>query len=328
MNVDSYLKTYQNIAYKSLKSSFKNDRISHAYLLSGERGIPLKDIAVFIAQSLLCDNSNPLACQNCSTCNRIKNNTYTDLTVLDGSNISIKKGEVKELIADFSLSANESKGISIYIINIVEGMRVEAINSILKFLEEPTENTYAILTTENQSKVLPTIISRCEVIRLLPVDNKIIIDSSLKKGAALVDAELLAPVLGSSDLVIDNIEEENYIAAKESFEKAIKTLPLSRNEAIFIFESEIIPLMKNCKGKLSLSYFLAFLINFYKDVSNKQINCPTVLSSYDNIIKEVSNKETNVDSKLEFLLSMEGEIETNISKDLLLDHIVYTLTKE
>lgn len=68
----------------------------------------------------------------------------------------------------------------IYIINLVENMNVQAINSLLKFLEEPPANTYAFLTTENETKVLPTILSRCEKLRMLLIPKDIIKNEAIK----------------------------------------------------------------------------------------------------------------------------------------------------
>ena len=162
MRFQDYLQTYQPLVFQTFKNALESGRISHAYLLSGEKGVPLLETATYLAKSLLCEHPNPLACDECLSCKRISHHTYTDFILLDGKEGQIKKGDVQEIVGDFSKTPLEAKGIMIYIINLVENMNVQAINSLLKFLEEPPANTYAFLTTENETKVLPTILSRCE----------------------------------------------------------------------------------------------------------------------------------------------------------------------
>ena len=69
-------------------------------------------------------------------------------------------------------------------------MTIEAINSILKFLEEPGQQIYAFLTTNNENSILPTIISRCQVLRLKLIDMNIVIKDAMDFGVEKKDAEL------------------------------------------------------------------------------------------------------------------------------------------
>ena len=65
MQVEKYLEQYQPIIYKTFVNSIKTNRLSHAYLLSGDPGTPLLEIAKFLAKSILCDDPSPLACNSC-----------------------------------------------------------------------------------------------------------------------------------------------------------------------------------------------------------------------------------------------------------------------
>ena len=75
-NTKNYLKEKQHIVFQVLKNSFKREKTSHAYIISGSKGSPILDTAIFMAQSLVCLNKdeNNLACEECINCQKIKNN--------------------------------------------------------------------------------------------------------------------------------------------------------------------------------------------------------------------------------------------------------------
>ena len=93
MQVEKYLKNHQPIIYKTFLRALEEDKLSHAYLLVGNPGTPLFEVAKFLAKSIVCDDPTPLACNNCITCLRIDDNNYPDFILIDGSRESIKKGE-------------------------------------------------------------------------------------------------------------------------------------------------------------------------------------------------------------------------------------------
>ena len=179
MQVAKYLETKQPIIYRTFVRSLQSKHLSHAYLISGNPGTPLLDVAKYLAKSILCDDPDPLACNNCITCLRVDDKNYTDFIVYDGAKGSIKKEAVENIETQFEKTAFESKGIMIYILHLVENMSVEAINSILKFLEEPGNEVYAFLTTNNENNVLPTIISRCQLLRLKLINRNEVIEDRI-----------------------------------------------------------------------------------------------------------------------------------------------------
>ena len=192
MQVEKYLKKYQTVIYQTFVNSLQKGQLSHAYLISGTNGSPLLDIAKFFAKSILCDDPSPLACNSCITCLRVDDDNYPDFFVFDGSKSTIKKDAVTTIESSFEKKAFENKGIRIYILHLIENMTIEAINSILKFLEEPGQQIYAFLTTNNENSILPTIISRCQVLRMKLIDKNIVINDAVSFGVDKKDAELLS----------------------------------------------------------------------------------------------------------------------------------------
>ena len=143
MQIGQYLEKYQPVIYKTFINAKNENKLSHAYLLSGSIGMPLKETALFLAKSLLCDDPQPLACEKCITCLRVDEGNYPDVIIFDGTEGRIKKDDVQKIIGSFDKSALEDKGIMIYVIHLVENMTSVAVNALLKFLEEPGRNIFA-----------------------------------------------------------------------------------------------------------------------------------------------------------------------------------------
>ncbi len=151
-------------------SNFKNkNNFPHSLLLIETKISNTKKFIDDYLKALLCDN-NP-ACEKCQWCKKINNHNYYDLIICDGSYSMIKKESILSLQNRFNRPALEQKGIKVYLIKKVENTSKQAVNSLLKFLEEPPPNTYAILTTKNEGAIVSTIISRCQKLRL-PSDNE------------------------------------------------------------------------------------------------------------------------------------------------------------
>ena len=330
MQVAKYLETKQPIIYRTFVRSLQNHHLSHAYLISGNPGTPLLQVAKYLAKSILCDNPDPLACNNCITCLRVDDENYPDFIVLDGSVKTIKKEEVGNIEEQFEKTAFESKGIMIYIIHLVENMGVEAINSILKFLEEPGSEIYAFLTTNNENNVLPTIISRCQLLRLKLVNRQEVIEDAISLNVPQEDAELLSYFYNDGELIYDIVNDkekvDDYKDAKDAFVDFLEALKKDdKREAIYYAQTSIIPLVKT---KESARFFLDMLVEGFEDILNIQQGKSPILKSYDTILKELSDKLAHVDESLIEILKDRNLINLNVNTSLLMDHLVFSIIEE
>ena len=330
MQVAKYLETKQPIIYRTFVRSLENHHLSHAYLISGNPGTPLLQVAKYLAKSILCDNPEPLACNNCITCLRVDDENYPDFIVLDGSAKTIKKEEVGNIEEQFEKTAFESKGIMIYIIHLVENMGVEAINSILKFLEEPGSEIYAFLTTNNENNVLPTIISRCQLLRLKLVNRQEVIEDAISLNVPQEDAELLSYFYNDGELIYDIVNDkekvDDYKDAKDAFVDFLEALKKEdKREAIYYAQTSIIPLVKT---KESARFFLDMLVEGFEDILNIQQGKSPILKSYDTILKELSDKLAHVDESLIEILKDRNLINLNVNTSLLMDHLVFNIIEE
>ena len=130
MSFAPYIYSRQKVLTKMWSSAIRENRLGHAYLLVGEEGAPLKETAVFLAKSILCDNPSPLADESCHICTRIDSGSYPDFILLDGADEAVKKEQVEGLESLFSHTALEKKGIMVYVINLVENMTEKAAQDV------------------------------------------------------------------------------------------------------------------------------------------------------------------------------------------------------
>lgn len=325
MQIKDFLEKYQPVIYKTFVNELETNKLSHAYLLSGSVGTPLKETALYLAKSILCDARDPLACDKCITCIRVDENNYPDLMVFDGEESKIKKGDIEKITSNFDKTALEEKGIMIYVLHLVETMTPIAVNSLLKFLEEPGKNIYAFLTTENETKVLPTIISRTQVLRFKEIDRQKILDDALKEGVMAEDAEILSGFYNDAETIKEVAESKDYEIAKQALNDQLNSLAMSRDDAIFSCQKLIIPALKQ---QAPAKLYIKMLTEIFKELLNLSVNESITLKSYDNILRELLNHVTHIDKTLIVLMSSLKKLDLNVNIGLLLDHIVYEITRE
>lgn len=325
MQIAEYLERYQPVIYKTFVNAKESGKLSHAYLLSGSIGMPLKETALFLAKSLICDEPNPLACGHCITCLRVDEGNYSDLMIFDGLEGRIKKEDVQRITGSFDKSALEEKGIMIYVIHLVENMTSVAVNALLKFLEEPGRNIFAFLTTENESKVLPTIISRTQVLRFREIDRQEIINNAETAGVSEEDAQLLSGFYNDSDSIQKISQSEEYQIAKQALDDQLNALIISPDDAVFTCQRLIVPAIKTYDVA---RLYLKMLAEVFKDLLSLSLSGDITLKCYDTILRELVSHLKHVDKSLLIILSSLNRLDLNVNIPLLLDHVVYEITKE
>ena len=325
MQIDKYLQEYQPVIYKTFVNALETNKLSHAYLLSGSIGMPLKDVALFLAKSLICDNPHPLACNECITCMRVDEGNYADLMVFDGENGRIKKGDIEKITTNFDKTALEEKGTMIYVLHLVETMTAVAVNSLLKFLEEPGKNIFAFLTTENESKLLPTIISRTQVLRFREIDREKVLKDAENMGVFAEDAEILSGFYNDAKTIKEIAESKDYEVAKQCLTDQMNSLLISPDDAVFTCQRFLVPSLKQ---QSTARLYIKMLTEIYKELLNLSVNESITLKSYDNILHELLNHVSHIDKTLIVLMTSLKKLDYNVNTGLLLDHIIYSITKE
>jgi len=157
-----------------LQGSLLSGRISNAYLFVGEEGIGKAQAALALGRALVCDHPDARpdhgiyeACGRCPACILSAAGNNPSLRVIAPEGERIKIDQMRELRHDVSLTAFGG-GRRAYVVRRAEAMTEESANCILKTLEEPPPGVTLILVTESPSQLLPTILSRCQIVRFRP----------------------------------------------------------------------------------------------------------------------------------------------------------------
>jgi len=159
----------QEGAVKILQNAIKNNRVAHAYIFAGPRGVGKTTIARILAKALNCENpQNGEPCGECDNCKAIAKGNFPDLIEIDAaSNRGID--DIRQLKESVAYAPIKGK-YKVYIIDEAHMLTKEAFNALLKTLEEPPPRTVFVLCTTELDKIIPTIQSRCQriIFRKLP----------------------------------------------------------------------------------------------------------------------------------------------------------------
>jgi DNA polymerase-3 subunit delta' len=182
-------------AVNLLKQHIAHDTVRHAYLFAGPPGVGRRTLAIRFARALGCTNPPAPAesCGNCRTCQQIEAMQYPDLSVVqaESEGAVLKIDQVREVNRSLSLKPYQSKYRVALFLRFQEANQ-NAQNALLKTLEEAPGHAILILTADNAEQLLPTIVSRCEIMRLRALPIEAVEEHLQHNGASPEDARLLA----------------------------------------------------------------------------------------------------------------------------------------
>lgn len=189
----------KNLEY--LKDAARSNRLSHAYIISGEEGKGKKTFAGHIARTLLCENMTVsfTPCGGCAACIRSMSGNHPDIkkvTHIKESVLSVD--EVREQIVNDIYIKPYYGPYKIYIVNDAHLIQEEGQNALLKTIEEPPEYAIILLLTNNGDALLDTIRSRCIRLDMEALDTSILENELIKRGVASGDAQAVASYCGGN----------------------------------------------------------------------------------------------------------------------------------
>jgi len=241
----------------TLKNAIQKNRLAHAYLFTGPRGVGKTSTARILAKALNCkDGPTVKPCQKCPSCLEINRGRSLDVIEIDGaSNRGID--EIRALRENVKFAPTLGK-YKVYIIDEVHQITPDGFNALLKTLEEPPEFVKFIFATTHPQKVMPTIISRCQrmdfrripVIEIIAQLEKIVAEENLA-----VDKEVLSAIAKSSDGSLRDAESVldqlvSFSRGKVSLKDAITVLGMVEQDILFSLTDKII--QKDPQGALQL----------------------------------------------------------------------------
>lgn len=170
----------------NLKNSIDNNKVNHAYIFEGSKGMGKLTVAKAFAKTLNCQKGLNESCNQCVSCSTFDSNNNPDIIYITHQKAGITVEDVRKQILQEVVIKPYNSRYKIFIIPDADKMNVQAQNAFLKSLEEPPEYAKFLLLCENSSKMLVTILSRCVVLKLKPlgtneiakyIENKLSIDS-------------------------------------------------------------------------------------------------------------------------------------------------------
>lgn len=234
----------QEFAKKYMTNSIKKGKVNHAYMFEGIEGIGKETFAEELSKILL--ETDHL--ENAPDCIRIKP---------DGN--SIKIAQIRNLQSDIIIKPH--KKYKIYIIDKSEKMTTEAQNALLKTLEEPPEYAIIILVANNKESLLPTIRSRCEIIKFTPIPFMEVKNYLISQGVESNRANLLSSFSrGSMKKALELSNSNEFYEMKENVLKYIETI---LNKSMV----EILDIPGDMEQyKADIITILDMMINYFRDI--------------------------------------------------------------
>ncbi|MCI1986501.1 MAG: DNA polymerase III subunit delta' [Lactobacillus sp.] len=288
------------------------DRLGQAYVFNGLSGTGKGALAQWIALRLFCQNvqaGHP--CGECAECQRILSHNHPDVVVLATEARSLKVDDVRELKAELSKSGVEGQ-TRVFVIEEAEKMTPGAANSLLKFYEEPVPGAVIILTTAAKNQLLPTILSRAQIINF-PTPPRVQVQAQLE--AAGVSARLAAiTVQLTADLAAGQA-----LAADEQFQERItRVLKLAgqlaqKDATAFIaVQASLMPVAKALPEQTQV---LALLALVYEDALNQHFHVagPAAFATEPVVAQLAASGATALSTSLSAILQAQVQLRQNVT---------------
>ncbi|WP_164670602.1 DNA polymerase III subunit delta' [Virgibacillus doumboii] len=313
----------QPLASKIITNSIKKDRISHAYLIQGERGTGKESIAILLAKVLFCTNrSGAEPCQQCNACKRIDSGNHPDVHWIEPEGQSIKKEQIKHLQKEFTYSGMESEQ-KVYVIKGADTLTTNAANRILKFLEEPSKQTTAIMMTENSQSIISTIRSRCQIIDLQPLNPQAFQKQLVDSGMTERNAVLMSALTNNLDDAIQLSEDEWFAKSRKLMIQLIEIFSKNQDEVFLFIYNQWMP---HFKDRNQQEQGLDLLLLAFRDILYSHIGkeaSMAVLASDDEKLESLVMffSQEKLLAILNTLLEAKRKLKQNVNPTLVMEQL-------
>ena len=291
--------------FNMLKQIKAKGRLSHAYLFYGEKGTGKKEMAYALACIIYCPNGGCLECDFCKTI-LDGNHMNVDYIGIENNKTAISKEQVLDLQDEFSKTSLVS-GTRIYIVDGIDTATQAAQNSLLKFIEEPINQTptIGIFLANEISNVVNTIRSRCILEHFSSISKEQEIEILMEEGLEELDAILLAIITNNPTEAIELSKDEGFVAIKELFLELIK---LKTEKQAVMFFAKYVNIFQDYDR---MNMLLSFVIQFIED-SLFYIDNPLLKPLLKDIKNYRNNHEEVLDKKLTEILTLQKQLRSNV----------------
>lgn len=310
-----------------LQNALTTKKISHAYIINGEKSSGKEYIAKVFAMALQCEKGELEPCQECHACKQALSDNQPDIIRVGHEKPNtISVDDIRGQINNDVAIKPYSSPYKIYIVNEAEKMTPQAQNAILKTLEEPPEYAVILLLTSNVNALLPTILSRCVVLNMKPVS-----DEKVRK---FLMEELQVPDYKADVCVAfarGNIGKAKALASSEDFEN-IKNEALSLLKYIQDMElHEIVAAIKKIgEYKLEINDYFDIMAIWYRDVllfkATKDAN-HLVFKEELGALRKCAQRSSyeGIETVINALDTAKRRLDANVNFDLVMELLLLTI---
>ena len=321
------LQELQPKVLKMLKNSLLKNRVAHAYLFEGMRGTGKKEIALLLTKSLFCEQliEGFKPCESCNNCLRINNGNHPDVHIVEPDGLSIKVEQIRALQAEFSKKGVESFN-KVYLISHADKMSVSASNSLLKFLEEPNPGTVAFLLTEQVQQLLPTILSRCQVLVFQPLAPQMMTKQLIENGVHPAKAPLLAQLTNNLEEALKLNVDEWFAQAQKIVVKLYEVLKKNPLEAMVTLQGDW---FLHFKEKEQIQRGLDLLLLIFKDLLYIQLDRQEQLVFIEENERlrqyALQTSGRRLSDQMSAILDAKRKLQANMNPQLMMEQLVLKL---
>jgi DNA polymerase-3 subunit delta' len=312
-----------------LKKHVVNGTTRHAYLFAGPPGLGRRTLALRFAQALNCPTpiDAGVPCGECRDCKQIAAMQYADLTVVqaEAEGGTLKVDQIRESRRTLTLKPYQAKYRVALFLRFQEA-NDNAANALLKTLEEAPSYAVLILTADNPEQLLPTIVSRCEVLRLRPLRVEEVQRELENRGPEGGRAKLIAHISGGRfGYALRLIENESLLGRREERLNDLQSLISASRVEKFAYADKL------SKDKESMYQTILIWLSYWRDVMLRTAHAETPLVNVDrNVeIEDIAGRldlsmARRVVSGLEDVLE---KMERNVNSRLLAEVLLLDLPK-
>jgi DNA polymerase-3 subunit delta' len=313
-----------------LMNALEAGKVSHAYILNGEKSSGKEFIARVFAMALQCEKGGSNPCQECHSCRQALSDNQPDIIYVQHEKPnSISVDDIRAQVNNDVAIKPYSSPHKVYIINEAEKMTPQAQNAILKTLEEPPEYAVIMLLTANVNALLPTILSRCVVLNMKPVSDE--------KVRGFLMKEMQIPDYKAEVCVAfarGNIGKAKALASSEDFEH-VKSEALSLLKYIQDMEIyEIVTAIKKINDyKLDICDYLDIISIWYRDVllfkATNDVN-HLVFREEITALRKVAGRSSyeGIEEVIKALDTAKRRLDANVNFDLTMELLLLTIKEK
>ncbi|MBI9082890.1 MAG: DNA polymerase III subunit delta' [Desulfobacterales bacterium] len=321
-----------------LKALLKNGTLPHALLFTGVPGLGKTDAAIAVAQACNCTGQGHQpdpgcrsgltypteGCGVCRSCRKIEEGTHPDLIRIAPKGQMIRIETIRELLQTLAMKPYEAR-VRMVILTSADDLNQSAGNALLKVLEEPPARTVLVLTAQQRSDLLPTIVSRCQHLRFHPVRRQLLEETlTTHHGICARDAAVLATLAGGSIGRALDLKRTHWIRRRNWLINEIQALPSRRFGALLAL-AEVLG-----RNRKTVDTDLAVIELYLRDLAVGR-HCPDRIANMDltDQIRYASRTTTtaSVLSGMNAIDNARDSLRANGNLRLTLDTLILRLTQ-